>query len=350
MVEATGDALAGIAHALRAIDAGQHVVMVNVEADVLCGPALARRAAERGRRLQPGLWRPAGADRASWSTGRAPAASTAIAAGKGTKYLPAYHRSTPDTVWGHYGIDPERRGRGRHEPQDVQLLPRRHQVGDRDGGGRQRQRPCRARRTASPSRPAASTTCRSCCGRAPTAACSNGRAWSRSSPRWSATAAGAPRPALGRLCRVRGADRLRRALLCRVRPRDRPVRPLRRPVPPCHLIGLELGVSVASAALRGEPTGAPTGWRGDVAAAAKRDLARRRDARRRGRLIASTASSLPAATRSRPRRLLPIGLATGCAPAPAGGGGYALLTCARRRARSPVARAMALRAEMRPAA
>jgi predicted homoserine dehydrogenase-like protein len=41
---------------------------------------------------------------------------------------------------------------------------------------------------------------------------------------------------------------------------------------PCHLIGLELGISVASAALRREPTGAPTAWRGDVVATAKRDL------------------------------------------------------------------------------
>jgi predicted homoserine dehydrogenase-like protein len=42
---------------------------------------------------------------------------------------------------------------------------------------------------------------------------------------------------------------------------------------PYHLIGLELGISVASAALRGEATGAPTGFRGDVVATAKRDLA-----------------------------------------------------------------------------
>jgi predicted homoserine dehydrogenase-like protein len=42
---------------------------------------------------------------------------------------------------------------------------------------------------------------------------------------------------------------------------------------PFHLIGLELGISVLSAALRGEPTGAPDGFRGDVAAVAKRDLA-----------------------------------------------------------------------------
>jgi predicted homoserine dehydrogenase-like protein len=41
---------------------------------------------------------------------------------------------------------------------------------------------------------------------------------------------------------------------------------------PFHLIGLELGISVANAALRAESTGAPTGWRGDVVATAKRDL------------------------------------------------------------------------------
>ena len=48
VVEATGDALAGAAHALAAIEAGKHVVMVNVEADVLAGPALARKARAQG--------------------------------------------------------------------------------------------------------------------------------------------------------------------------------------------------------------------------------------------------------------------------------------------------------------
>lgn len=42
---------------------------------------------------------------------------------------------------------------------------------------------------------------------------------------------------------------------------------------PFHLIGLELGISVASVALRREPTGVPRAWRGDVVATAKRDLA-----------------------------------------------------------------------------
>ena len=41
---------------------------------------------------------------------------------------------------------------------------------------------------------------------------------------------------------------------------------------PYHLIGLELAISVASVGLRGEPTGAATGFRGDVATTAKRDL------------------------------------------------------------------------------
>ena len=41
---------------------------------------------------------------------------------------------------------------------------------------------------------------------------------------------------------------------------------------PYHLIGLELGISVLSAALRSEPTGQPRHWRGDAIAIAKRDL------------------------------------------------------------------------------
>ena len=41
---------------------------------------------------------------------------------------------------------------------------------------------------------------------------------------------------------------------------------------PYHLIGLELNISILSAALRHEPTGQPHGFRGDVAAIAKRNL------------------------------------------------------------------------------
>jgi len=41
---------------------------------------------------------------------------------------------------------------------------------------------------------------------------------------------------------------------------------------PTHMIGLELGISVASVALRGEPTGAPVCFNSDVVAVAKRPL------------------------------------------------------------------------------
>jgi predicted homoserine dehydrogenase-like protein len=48
VVEATGSPAAGIAHARAAVAAGKHIVMVNVEADVLAGPLLAAEARSKG--------------------------------------------------------------------------------------------------------------------------------------------------------------------------------------------------------------------------------------------------------------------------------------------------------------
>ncbi|HMB76613.1 MAG TPA: Gfo/Idh/MocA family oxidoreductase, partial [Kiloniellaceae bacterium] len=48
VIEATGDPVAGVRHALAVIEAGKHIVMVNVEADVLAGPAIAKRARSAG--------------------------------------------------------------------------------------------------------------------------------------------------------------------------------------------------------------------------------------------------------------------------------------------------------------
>src|ERR1700710_2928743 len=48
IVEATGNPAVGIRHARAAIAAGKHIVMVNVEADVLAGPVLAGEAAPAG--------------------------------------------------------------------------------------------------------------------------------------------------------------------------------------------------------------------------------------------------------------------------------------------------------------
>ena len=103
VVEATGDPAAGIAHARAACAAGRHVVMVNVEADVLAGPLLAAEAREAGVVYtmaygdQPALT----CELVEWARA---CGFDVVAAGKGTKYLPSYHASTPDTVWDHYGL------------------------------------------------------------------------------------------------------------------------------------------------------------------------------------------------------------------------------------------------------
>src|SRR5688572_2042028 len=48
VIDATGNPAAGIEHVLACCRHRKHVVMVNVEADALAGPLLARRAAEAG--------------------------------------------------------------------------------------------------------------------------------------------------------------------------------------------------------------------------------------------------------------------------------------------------------------
>ena len=105
VVEATGSPAAGIAHARAAIAAGRHIVMVNVEADVLAGPLLAAEARAAGVVYsmaygdQPALV----AEMVDWARA---SGFRVVAAGKGTKYLPAYHEVTPDDVWSHYGLTP----------------------------------------------------------------------------------------------------------------------------------------------------------------------------------------------------------------------------------------------------
>src|SRR5210317_929787 len=106
LVEATGNPLAGIAHAKMAISNRIHIVMVNVEADVLAGGILAKEAREAGIVYsmaygdQPALT----IELVDWARA---SGFHVVAAGKGTKYLPEYHYSTPDTIWDHYGLTPE---------------------------------------------------------------------------------------------------------------------------------------------------------------------------------------------------------------------------------------------------
>jgi predicted homoserine dehydrogenase-like protein len=98
IIEATGDPGTGIRLALAAIDHGKHVVMVNVEADALAGPLLAKRAREKGVVYslawgdQPALV----CEHVDWARA---CGFKVVCAGKGTRYHPTYHQSTPETVW-----------------------------------------------------------------------------------------------------------------------------------------------------------------------------------------------------------------------------------------------------------
>ena len=140
IIDATGNPSAGIVHVLACCRHKKPIVMVNVEADALAGPLLARRAAEAGIVYslaygdQPALI----CEQVDWARA---CGFTVVAAGKGTKYLPAYHTSTPDTVWNYYGFTARASGAGGFQRQDVQLLPRRDEIGDRDGRRGQRDRP-----------------------------------------------------------------------------------------------------------------------------------------------------------------------------------------------------------------
>ena len=106
IVECTGNPVAAVDHILLAFDHGKHVVNVTVEADAFCGPLLARKAADAGLVYslaygdQPALI----CDLVDWARA---AGFSVVAAGRGHKWLPHFSESTPETVWGHYGLSPE---------------------------------------------------------------------------------------------------------------------------------------------------------------------------------------------------------------------------------------------------
>src|ERR671912_228352 len=111
VIDSTGSPSAGITHVLACCEHRKHIVMVNVEADALAGPLLAQRAREAGIVYslaygdQPALI----CELVDWARA---AGFEVVAAGKGTKYLPQYHASTPETVWGHYGFTREQVAHG----------------------------------------------------------------------------------------------------------------------------------------------------------------------------------------------------------------------------------------------
>jgi len=104
VLEITGIPEVGTVHALKAFECGKHIVMVNVEADCLLGPILRQRADAAGCVYsmaygdQPALI----SEQVDWAR---TVGLQVVCAGKGTRYQPEYHYSTPETVWTHYGVE-----------------------------------------------------------------------------------------------------------------------------------------------------------------------------------------------------------------------------------------------------
>ncbi|MFK4447587.1 putative homoserine dehydrogenase-like protein [Caballeronia udeis] len=115
IIEATGHPIAGVRHALAAIEGGKHVVMVNVEADALCGPLLAARARERNLVYsmaygdQPAII----CELVDWVRS---CGFELTSAGKGMNFEPRYRYSTPDTVWSFFGWTEEEVAKGDFNP------------------------------------------------------------------------------------------------------------------------------------------------------------------------------------------------------------------------------------------
>jgi predicted homoserine dehydrogenase-like protein len=308
VIEATGHPEAGIKHALAAIDAGKHIVMVNVEADVLAGPLLAEKARERGIVYsmaygdQPALV----SEMVDWARA---AGFTVAAAGKGTKYLPVYHAVTPDDVWAHYGLTPEQAKAAGMNPQmfnsfldgtksaiEMAAIANACDLDVPEDG--LRFLPCGVDDLAHILRPR--TIGGQLDGDGMVEVVSSlerdGRPVFRDL-RWGVyVVLKAPNDYAAACFKQYGL------------PTDSTGR-YAAMYKPFHLIGLELSISVLSVALRGEPTGSCRAWRGDAVAVAKRDLKAGESLDGEGGY--TVYGRLAPAARSKARRMLPIGLAHG---------------------------------------
>ncbi|HEX5092485.1 MAG TPA: SAF domain-containing protein [Burkholderiales bacterium] len=271
VIEATGNPMAAVEHVLECFRQGKHVVMVTVEADAFCGPILARKAAEAGVVYslaygdQPALI----CDLVDWAR---TAGFPVVAAGRGHKWLPHFAQSTPETVWGHYGLTPEQAKVGGLNPKMFNSFL--------DG-----------------SKPAIETS--AVCNATGLTPAPGGLAYPAGSVD---QIPNLMRPrADGGVLHHKGQVEVVSSLHPDGRPIDYDIRfgvwvafegeseYIRR----CfaeygvktddsgryaclykrwHLIGLEVGISVASVGLRGEPTGCATGFRADAVATAKRSL------------------------------------------------------------------------------
>ena len=271
IVECTGNPVAAVDHCLEAFAQRKHVVNVTVEADAFCGPLLARKAADAGVLYslafgdQPALI----CDLVDWAR---TCGFPVVAAGRGHKWLPHFSQSTPDTVWGHYGLTPEQATRGGLNPKMFNSFL--------DG-----------------SKPSIESTAVS--NATGLAVPSNGLLYPPASVEdipfvtrpiaeggvlekkgmveviSSLEANGRQIPydiRMGVWVTVEGETEYIRNCFEEYQAHTDPSGRYFTLYKRWHLIGREVGFSVASVMLRGEPTGVAQGWNADVVATAKRDL------------------------------------------------------------------------------
>lgn len=271
ILEITGNPLVGTKHAVHAIDNGKHVVMVNVEADCMVGPILQRRAQAAGVVYtmaygdQPALI----CELVDWCR---TVGFDVVAAGKGTKYLPEYNFSTPDTVWDYYGFTEEQLASGDYNPKmfnsfldgtksaiemaavanGTGLLPQEEGLIFPPASKDDLPTVFRERSLGGSLTKRGTVEIASSMYRDGTEVPDN--------LRWGVYVTFEAKTDYAVQCfqeyGVHTDSTGRYGSLYR----------------PYHMIGLELGVSIGNAVLRGEATGAPTGFRGDVVTVAKKDL------------------------------------------------------------------------------
>ena len=271
LIEATGDPAAGVRHALAGIEHGRHLIMVNVEADVLVGPLLAERARKAGLVYslaygdQPALI----CEMVDWARA---SGFPVVCAGKGTRYLPIMHRSTPATVWGHHGFTAE-------EAEEAGMNPKMfNSFIDGTKSGIEMAAVANACNLEVPSKGLSFPPC----------------GVDDLPYVLRPASAGGQLEHEGTVEVVSDLERDGRSVHRDLRfgvyivfkaPTDYaracfsqygftvdPSGDYTTIYRPIHMIGLELGISVASAALRGEPTGCPETFKADVIATAKRNM------------------------------------------------------------------------------
>jgi predicted homoserine dehydrogenase-like protein len=272
VVECTGHPIAAVDHCLEAFAHGKHVVNVTVEADAFCGPLLARRAEEAGVVYslafgdQPALI----CDLVDWARA---CGFPVIAAGRGHKWLPHFCESTPETVWGYYGLTPEQALRGGLTPKmfnsfldgskpSIESTAVSNATGLGVPSDGLRYPPASVEDIPFVTRPIAEGGVLERKGMVEVVS--------------SLEADGRRIPydiRMGVWVTVEGETEYIRNCFEEYNAHTDPSGRYFTLYKRWHLIGLEVGVSVASVALRGEPTGVPLAWHADVVATAKRDLA-----------------------------------------------------------------------------